>query len=57
MMFLIKGLLLPEKQVFGSKYRTRRGQRAQKSKRVGEASNKDREEGCKELENEHDLAH
>jgi hypothetical protein len=48
--------LLPEKQVLGSKYRTRRGQRAQKSKSVGEAINKDREEGCKELEKGHDLA-
>jgi hypothetical protein len=31
--------LLPEKEVLGSKYSTRRSQRAQKSKRVGEAIN------------------
>ena len=38
-MFLMKSCLLPEKQVLGSQYSTRRGQRAQKSKRFGEAIN------------------
>ena len=49
--------MLPEKQVLGSKHSARRGQRAQKSQRVGEAINKDREEDCKELEKGHDSTH
>ena len=33
------------------------GQRAQKSEGVGEATNKDRGDACKELEEGRDLAH
>jgi hypothetical protein len=48
--------LLAEKEVLGSKYGARRGQGLQKANTVGEAINKDREEGCKEREEARDLA-
>lgn len=56
-MFLIKGQLLAKKEVFGSKYGATSAQGLQKANTVGDAINKDREEGGKELEEARELAH
>jgi hypothetical protein len=64
LMFFIEGQLVAKKEVFGGKYGATSGQGLQKTETVteaintvSEAINKDREEGCKELEKALDLAH